>query len=653
MRQLCVGLCALLLAAATAGAQQETIKPGENLVIRGIPPIPQSILTSISTYSENRQSSALSWVGTSRELLICTRLGAAYQIHRVAMPGGARRQLTFVPDGISFPGPEDDSMAAARPDGGAFVYVRDIGAGAERDQLFLYEFASAKTTLLTEPQARSDGPAWSRDGKRLAFTSTARNGGDWDLWVMNPADPASRRILAEVSGAWKVMDWSPDGASVLARQNVSGFSAHLLWLVDAKTGAMRQLTPATSPSFIPAAKFGGTSSQVYAATDAESEFVRVVRIDAASGQMTPLLAKPRGNAEALSVSSDGKLVAFAANEEGIGTLHVFDTQSGRERPLRGMPVGSVLTARFRPNSTELAFDVVSARHPRDVFSVDVQTGEVSRWTAGELNGLNGDQLVDAELVRWKSFDDLEITGFLYRPPRRFAGKRPVMINIHGGPVGQDRPRFLGFSNYFVNELGVALIYPNVRGSSGFGRAFVDADNGLKREAPVKDIGALLEWIAAQPDLDPSRVMVTGISYGGYMSYAAATTYPDRIRCLLVGAGISNLATDLDNTAAAGKELRRGEYGDERDPATREFLERIAPINHASKLQHPVFIAHGQNDTRVPLAQAEQMAAAVDKNGKPVWFLLVKDEGHGLGARRGTQDYLFSAWALFVQEYLVK
>jgi dipeptidyl aminopeptidase/acylaminoacyl peptidase len=648
-----VVLCGLLLlATATAGAQQEMLQPAENLVAKGITPIPRSILASISTYSENRQASVLSWVGASREILICTRLGAAYQIHRVAMPGGARRQLTFVPDGIFFPGPEDDSMAPARPDGSGFVYTRDTGAGAESTQLFFYDFATAKTTLLTDPKARSDAPVWSRDGKLLAFTSTSRNGGDWDIWVMDPADPSSRRMLAEFSGTWKVLDWSDAGTTLLARQNVAGFSQHKLWLVDVKTGAQRELTPDTSPAFIPIAKFG-SPSVVYAATDSGSEFVRAVRIDVAGGRMTPLLANVRGNAESLSVSSDGKLVAFAANEEGVGTLHVHDTVLGRERPLRDLPVGSVLTVKFRPNSTELAFDVVSAKHPRDVFSVDVSTSKVSRWTAGELNGLNGDQLVDAELIRWKSFDQLHITGFLYRPPKTFTGRRPVMINIHGGPVGQERPRFLGFSNYFVNELGVALIYPNVRGSSGFGRDFVDADNGLNREGPVKDIGALLDWISAQPDLDPSRVMVTGISYGGYMSYAAATTYPDRIKCLLVGAGISNLATDLDNTAPAGKDVRRGEYGDERDPKIREFLERIAPIHHAAKLQQPLFIAHGQNDTRVPLAQAEQMAAAVEKNGRPVWFLLVKDEGHALGARRGTQDYLFSAWALFVQEYLVK
>jgi dipeptidyl aminopeptidase/acylaminoacyl peptidase len=308
---------------------------------------------------------------------------------------------------------------------------------------------------------------------------------------------------------------------------------------------------------------------------------------------------------------------------------------------------------FRRNSSELSFDVVSSRHPRDVFSVDVATGSVSRWTAGELNGVNGNDLVEAELIRWKSFDGMTISGFLYRPPGRFAGKRPVMINIHSGPAAQERPRFLGFSNYFVNELGVALVYPNVRGSTGFGRAFVDADNALNREAPVKDIGALLDWIARQPDLDAARVMVTGGSFGGYMTYSVATAYGDRIRCAFAGAGISNLATDLDNTSSAGKDLRRGEYGDERQPEVRAFLEKIAPLNHASKLQKPLFIAHGRNDTRVPLEQAEQMAAAVEKNGQPLWLMIVKDEGHFLGAKRATQDYMFSAWALFAQEYLLK
>jgi dipeptidyl aminopeptidase/acylaminoacyl peptidase len=192
----------------------------------------------------------------------------------------------------------------------------------------------------------------------------------------------------------------------------------------------------------------------------------------------------------------------------------------------------------------------------------------------------------------------------------------------------------------------------VRGSTGFGKSFLKSDDGLNRDAPVKDIGALLDWIASQPDLDASRVMVTGASFGGYMTYAVAAAYPDRIRCAFAGSAISSLLTDLEHTNPERLVDRRAEYGDERDPKVRAFLDRIAPINHASALRMPLFIAHGQNDRRVPLQEAEQMAAAVEKNGAPLWYLVAKDEGHGFG-RKPNVDYLFSAWALFVQEYLIK
>jgi dipeptidyl aminopeptidase/acylaminoacyl peptidase len=173
---------------------------------------------------------------------------------------------------------------------------------------------------------------------------------------------------------------------------------------------------------------------------------------------------------------------------------------------------------------------------------------------------------------------------------------------------------------------------------------------MQRDGQVKDIGALLDWIASQPSLDASRVMVTGASFGGYMTYAVAAAYPDRIRCAFAGSAISNLVTDLEHTAPERLEDRRAEYGDERDPKVREYLQRIAPISHAAALKQPLFIAHGQNDRRVPVAEAERMAAAVETNGAPLWYLVAKDEGHGFGRKPNT-DFLFSAWALFVQTYL--
>jgi dipeptidyl aminopeptidase/acylaminoacyl peptidase len=255
-------------------------------------------------------------------------------------------------------------------------------------------------------------------------------------------------------------------------------------------------------------------------------------------------------------------------------------------------------------------------------------------------------------VKWKSFDGREISGFYYRPAARFTGKRPVIINIHGGPEGQARPSFLGRTNYYLNELGVAVIYPNVRGSLGYGKSFVKLDNGMRREDSVKDIGALLDWVTTQPELDASRVLVTGGSYGGYMTLASATHYNDRICCSVDVVGISNFNTFLKNTESYRRDLRRVEYGDEREPAMRDFFERIAPINNAAKITKPLFVIQGANDPRVPRTEAEQMVATVKRNGSPVWYMMAKDEGHGF-RKKINADYQFYATVMFVQRHLLR
>jgi dipeptidyl aminopeptidase/acylaminoacyl peptidase len=303
------------------------------------------------------------------------------------------------------------------------------------------------------------------------------------------------------------------------------------------------------------------------------------------------------------------------------------------------------------DNRDLGFALSSARSPSDVYSVDVRTGKVERWTYSEMGGLDPERLSEPELVRWKSFDGRTISGFLYSPPRRFTGKHPVIINIHGGPESQSRPGFLGRSNYFINELGAAMIFPNVRGSSGYGKSFLKLDNGLKREDSYKDIGALLDWIATRPDLDASRVMVTGGSYGGHMTLAVATNYNDRIRCAVDVVGISNFVTFLERTESYRRDLRRVEYGDERDPEMRAFMERIAPVNNASKITKPLFVVQGANDPRVPRHEAEQIVAAVRKNGTPVWYLMAKDEGHGF-AKKKNADFQLYATVMFVRDYLL-
>jgi dipeptidyl aminopeptidase/acylaminoacyl peptidase len=640
-----------LLAGTMLAADTAVLVPGENLVVRGIPPIPQSIAATIAQYSDFRQAASVAWRGSSRELLIATRFGAAYEFHIVRSPEGARTQLTFTGGGIATTSPSD-AQAVSRPDGGAFVYVRDVANGKELNQLFLFDMETGRTTMLTDGESRNDSPVWAPDGKLLAYASTKRNGTDWDIVLMNPAERASPRPLGEFAGSWIVLDWSPDGTTLLASQMLSS-SETKLWLINVTDGARRELRFGERPSLAADARFGGSASTVFVSSDVDGEFLRLLRVDVTTGRVTPFTAAVNGDVEAISVSGDGRWVAAAVNEQGLGRLHVYDARNGRARALPRLPAGSVLSVRWRPGSSELAFDVNSSRHPRDAFSVDLAAGRVYRWTASEMNAVDPDELVEAELVRWKSFDDQTITGFLFRPPRRFAGPRPVIVNIHGGPAQQERPRFLGFSNYFINELGIAVLYPNVRGSTGFGRSFRNADDGMKREDPVKDLGALLDWIGEQPDLDASRVMVTGASFGGYLTYAVATTYPDRIKCAFAAAAISSLVTDLERTSPDGQAQRRAEYGDERVPEMRAFLEGVAPLSHAARISKPLFIAHGQNDPRVPVQEAEQMAAAVEKNGSPLWYLVVKDEGHGVGVRPASREYLFSAWVLFVQEHLLK
>jgi dipeptidyl aminopeptidase/acylaminoacyl peptidase len=228
----------------------------------------------------------------------------------------------------------------------------------------------------------------------------------------------------------------------------------------------------------------------------------------------------------------------------------------------------------------------------------------------------------------------------------------VIVNIHGGPEAQFRPGFAGRQNYLINELGCAMIFPNVRGSAGYGKTYVKLDNGFRREDSYKDIAALFDWIKTQPQLAADRIMVTGGSYGGHMTLAVATYYADRIRCALDVVGMSNLRTFLEHTESYRRDLRRVEYGDERDPKMREFMERTAPLNNAQKITKPLFVVSGANDPRVPKTEADQIVDTLKKQGTPAWYLLAKDEGHGF-AKKKNADFQFYATVQFIREYLLK
>jgi len=318
-----------------------------------------------------------------------------------------------------------------------------------------------------------------------------------------------------------------------------------------------------------------------------------------------------------------------------------------------VPPGVVSELQWHPKGTDLGFSLAGSRAFSDVYSIDVAKQRLERWTSSEMGGVNSESLPDAEIVKWKSFDGLEISGVLYPAAPRFKGPRPVIINVHGGPAGPpERPRQIGRSNYFRNELGISIIYPNIRGSLGFGRSFEAADNGRLRENAIKDIGALLDWIATQTSLDKTRVMISGPSYGGYVSLAAAITYGDRIRAVNPVFGITDYPSFLESTDMSRIANRVTEYGDPSDPETRAFLTRISPLTNAANVKAPVYIVAGAKDTRVAISQSEAMVKALKANGTPVWYIRLEDAGHLL-LTTTTSDLTFYAWVMFTQKYLLE
>jgi dipeptidyl aminopeptidase/acylaminoacyl peptidase len=637
-------LTAVLCVGATE-ADNGTIAPGENLVVEGIPAIPAKLADEVGRYTEFRSAGFSSWHPLRREMLITTRFGDTNQIHLVKMPGGARTQLTF--------SQERSGAASYRPKtGDFFIFNKDVG-GNEFFQYYRYDLADGGITLLTDGKSRNTGWNWSNSGDRAVYNSTRRNGSDTDLYIIDPSDPKSDRVLLQLSGGgWGVADWSPDDRKLLLNEGVSANESYI-WLVDVATGEKTLLTPKGNMDKVNYGplRFSKDGRGVYLTTDKDSEFMRLAYMDLATRQQTFLGGQIRWDVDSFALSPDGKTIAFVTNEDGIGRLHLLDTKSRKEKTAPTLPLGLISSLRWHQNGKDLGFNFSSARTPADVYSVEVRSGKLDRWTESETGGLNTNQFAQAELVKWTSFDGRSISGFLYKPPAKFSGPRPVVINIHGGPEGQSRPGFLGRSNYYLNELGVAMIFPNVRGSTGFGKTFLKLDNGFLREDSYKDIGALLDWIKTQPALDANRIMVTGGSYGGHMSFAVAQRYNNKIRASLPVVGISNLVSFLERTESYRRDLRRVEYGDERDPKMREFMLRVAPLNNADSITKPIFIVAGGNDPRVPVNEAQQMVRTVRANKTPVWYLMAKDEGHGF-AKKKNQDFQFYATVMFMRAYLL-
>ncbi len=607
----------------------------------GVPAIPMALANTVRPYLENRSAGFQGWDPVGRGMLITTRFGNAAQLHKVAIPGGARTQISFEAEPVP--------RGSYSPDGKTLLIGKDNGG----DEFFqLYTLADGRLNLLTDGKSRNTGAVWSRDGTLVGYSSSRRNGTDSDLYLINPADPKSDRKLAQLTGGgWAFVDFAPGGGTALVADRTS-IEKSDLYEVNLATGILARLNRPGPNAAYTAAKYGPDGT-IYVLADVGSDFQRLGTITAKTGFRPLSPGAMQWDVDEFDIAKDGSFIATTRNEAGISKLSIIDPRTGDTISQPDLPTGVISGLEIAPWG-DIGFTLTSATSGTDAWSVDPRTGKPTRWTFSETGGLDAAKNCSPELVTVKSFDGLAISGFLTIPdPAKFPGKRPLVIDIHGGPEGQSQPVYLGRTNYLVNELGIAVFYPNVRGSTGYGKRFVALDNGpYKREDSVKDIGAFLDTLATRPEIDAGRIAVTGGSYGGYMCYASAIRYGARLKAAQCTVAISNFVTFLENTQGYRRDLRRVEYGDERNPGQRLQLQAISPLTHASDLKIPLLVVTGGNDPRVPASEATQMVAAVRQNGGQAWHILAANEGHGY-RKKENQDYQFLATLSFWEATLLK
>lgn len=636
LQKLLLGACAAVCLFSIAHAGPERIERG-SLRLENVPEIPAEVTTRLEQYQNTRSAALASWLHDD-SILITTRFGDTSQVHRVRQPLGARQQLTFFNEPLRGASVSpDDSM-------NGFVFSRDVG-GNEFFQLYWFDFTTSESRLLTDGRSRNQGPAWSNRGDRFAYASTRRDGRNYDIYVGTPAgDHTSHELVFEGSGLWMPMDWSPDDQRLLVI-NYRSITDSEVHVVDLESGTVSQVNVQDEPVGYAGGAFDRSGQGVYLVHDHGAEFKQLHHYDLATGKSTALSADIHWDVSSFTLTRDRERLAFVTNEGGMAQLHLLDLKRNRALPTPELPVGLLGGMAFRPDGGALAMTVNTPQSPSDVYIYEFRKRTLTRWTESEVGGLDTAQFPVPELVSFASFDGLEVPAWVYRPPT--DGPHPVIVQIHGGPESQSRPGFNSLYAYWTNELGAAVIRPNVRGSSGYGKTYLRLDDGALREDSVKDIGALLEWIATQPDLDQERVIVYGGSYGGYMVLASLVHYGERLLGGVSVVGISNFVTFLENTEAYRRDLRRAEYGDERDPEMRALLENISPLNNADKITSPLFVAQGYNDPRVPYTESEQIVEAVRGNDVEVWYLLAMDEGHGF-AKKPNRDYFQAATVMFFE-----
>jgi dipeptidyl aminopeptidase/acylaminoacyl peptidase len=634
----------LLAAAPVAGAPRvERVERG-NLTFENIPEAPADLADTLGTYLNGRQASPLGW-SPKGQLLIATRFADVDQLHLVEQARGTRRQLTFLRE------PVTQAAFSPDPSRSAFVFLKDSG-GNENAQLYYQRLGEPKPTLLTDGKSLNGAPLWSNGGREVAFFSTVRDGHSYDIYVVDPESGSLPRLVVAGDGsgaAWSVLDWSPDDSKLLVLKEAS-VSEGYLYIVDLSSGQKREVDASPAKAGIAGGKFSRDGQGIYVISDRDAEFARLRYVGLFSNEKTVISGHIPWDIESLAVSRDGHYLAYVSNEGGLSKLNLLDLHTHQDLTPPRLPQAGIITAlSFDSDGKRLAFGFAAANQPRDAYVLDVAENRLEPWTRSEAGAVDVAKFVIPQLVEFPSFDRPDgkarlIPAYVYQPAT--AGPHPVLISLHGGPESQFRPGFDPWIQYVVNELGFAVIAPNVRGSSGYGKGYMALDNGVLREDAVKDVGAMLVWIAQQKNFDAKHVAVEGGSYGGYLALATMVNYSDRLRGGIDVSGIADFVSFLTNTAPYRQNLRRAEYGDERDLDMRSYLRRISPLTNADRITRPLLVVHGKNDPRVPLSEAEQIVNKVRAKGGEVWYLLAADEGHGY-RKKQNRDAYFETCAQFL------
>ena len=627
-------------------AQVERKEKG-NLVIENIPEIPNNLNDRLRQYQNVRGAFLADWMPDGESMLFSTRFGETNQFHTISEAGGMRKQISYFEEPVG-----GGSYSSSKIHDG-FLFRKDVG-GNEYYQLFFYDNKSQTSKMLTNGESRNGMGLWSRKGDKFVFASTKRNQKDYDLYIHRMDERWEDEIVFEGSGFWMPLDWSPDDSKLLIKNYVS-INESYLFILDLETQKLTSLKEGDEQISYGTARWSGNGKSVYFTSDYSREVMTLKEYDIESGNFRTISKGIAWEINSIALSPNGETLAFTSNEGGVTKLYLLDVGLNKMVQVSTLPVGLAGGLEWNKDNVRLAMTINTSSSPSDIYVLDTRSLAIKQWTFSEVGGLDKEKFVTPEIIHFPTFDKVgkkqRIIPAFYYKPKDAIGPYPTVIMIHGGPEGQFRPRFNSTIQFLVNELGVAVLGPNVRGSAGYGKNYLLLDNGFKREDSVKDIGALIEWAIKQPELDSDRIAVMGGSYGGYMVLASMIHFSDKLKCGVETVGISNFVTFLENTKSYRRDLRRKEYGDERDPEMRKHLENISPNNHAHKITKPMFIIQGLNDPRVPASEAEQMLEAIRKNGGDSWYLLAKDEGHGF-RKKSNRDFYLASVMMFFEKNLI-